>query len=880
MSDKSLNYFKGDDLASSVWIGKYKYQGEETPNDMHKRMSKELYRAESKYNVDKKLKKMLSSYGQKRKSLTEEKIYHYLKDFKYIIPQGSIMSILGTDTIGSLSNCVVVKQPYDSYGGIMRTDEELAQLFKRRCGVGVDISDLRPSGSVTDNAAKTSTGAVSFMNRFSETTREVAQSGRRGALMLTMDIRHPDIMDFIKIKRDLSKVTGANISIRVRDEFMEAVKKDEDYILRFPIDHQFSFERANTELPEYDNHILEMEYNESLVVSVVGDEKIYVRRIRAKEYWDEIIRSARDVAEPGIIFVDKHWNHSPDGVYPQYKGVTTNPCGEIFMQPYDACRLVAVNLLSFVDKPFTKDARFDYEKFYEVSYEALRLGDDIIDLEIERIKNILAKIKSDPEPWEIKSVEYNLWVDLLETAMQSRRIGMGFTALGDMLAAMNITYGSEDSLYIVSSVMQAKMEAELDSTIDLAIERGSFNGWDKDLEFSFDPMSNDIYGENEFYKMIRHRFPEQTLRMFKYGRRNVSWSTVAPTGSVSILTQTTSGIEPLFQPYYIRRKKVNPDDKGVRVDFVDDNGDSWTEYPMLHHQFKKWMMTIMSDNVTVNGKKLNVRDSDYLTWNKIIEDLSEKDIKKLFEESPWYQATANDIDWENRVKLQGIIQKYITHSISSTINLPEEVSYEEVDTIYQKSWRENLKGVTIYRDGSRSGVLVVEEPKTTIGLQRPEKVECDIYHNVTKGQKFTTLIGLVDKKPYEIFCIPGHIATNYEKGVLVKLGNGKYELDCAPDENYGVFPEITDGMPEDIKALSIGLSYCLRYGVPVDTLVRKMNQIDASVVSFPIVMARNLAKYMTGEVKKGFECPNCKETNTVIFEEGCQTCKNCGWSQC
>lgn len=521
----SKEYFNGDELAASVWEGKYAAEGETTPNDMHKRLAKEFARIEKQYSDSLEpweirviKNKSLSEYGKKRKPLVESVIYELFKDFKYIVPQGSIMSMLGVDKIGSLSNCFVIGQPEDSYGGILQKDEQLVQLMKRRGGVGIDISTLRPSGTDVTNAAKTSTGAASFMERFSNSTREVAQGGRRGALMITIDVRHPDVFDFVNIKKDRTKVTGANISVMLRDDFMEAVKNDEDYLLRFPCDHNFSYEYPST-----------FEYNVLTDVKVSDEEVVKTKRIRARELYDAIVENAWENAEPGQMFIDKHWSYSPDGAYEQYRGVTTNPCGEIFMQPYDACRLMAINLLSFVEKPYTDEACVDWVKLYEVAYEQQRLADDLVDLELEHISRILAKIHSDEESDEVKRTEIELWEKVYDVASAGRRTGCGFTALGDMLAAVGVAYDSQQGCDYIEKVMRTKMEAELDCTIDLAILRDSFKGWDYNEEF----VKMGSVGTNDFYQMLCDEFPEQAERMYIHGRRNVSWSTVAPTGSVN-----------------------------------------------------------------------------------------------------------------------------------------------------------------------------------------------------------------------------------------------------------------------------------------------------------------------------------------------------------
>lgn len=515
-----LEYFKGDELAANVFKSKYAQEGDLTPDDMHKRMAKEFARIEDRYVKEERLNHglNLSKYAQDRERLTYESIYELFKDFKYIIPQGSIMSNLGNKAVTSLSNCFVVGQPTDSYGGICKKDEEMAQLMKRRGGVGLDISTLRPATTKVSNAAKSSTGAVSFMHRFSNTTREVAQDGRRGALMLSIDINHPDVMQFIQIKRDLSQVTGANISIKLNKEFMKAVEKDEDYILRFPCD---------TDISKFSNDYIKANYNQLHYIEDHDNDNaiIYVKTIKAKEYWDEIIKSAHGVAEPGLMFWDNMIDYSPDGVYPDYQAVTTNPCSEIGMQPYDACRLIAVNLFGFVDNPFTPEAKFDFEKFYQINYEAMRLSDNLIDLELEHIDRILRKIAEDPEPFEDKRTEFELWEKIKKTAAASRRTGLGFTALGDTLAALGLKYDSDKSLEIIEQIMSKKMESELDCTIDLAILRGTFEGWDRHKEYT-DGANGEEIGRNLFYEMILSKFPIQCNKMQNFGRRNVSWNTV------------------------------------------------------------------------------------------------------------------------------------------------------------------------------------------------------------------------------------------------------------------------------------------------------------------------------------------------------------------
>lgn len=863
MSKKLLEYFKNDDLAASVWQNKYQDKGEETPDDMHKRLAKSFASVEKEYvksetsiynKVGDKLKRNLSTYGRIRSDLTEDKIYNFFKDFKYIIPQGSIMSQLGVDSIGSLSNCFVIGQPEDSYGGIFQKDQELAQLMKRRGGVGIDISSLRPLGAPTSNAAKSSTGAMSFMHRFSNTTREVAQNGRRGALMISTDINHPDVLDFIKIKRDLSQVTGANISVKLNNEFMKAVVNDEDYILRFPCDLKLTEDFSSKDL---DYNILKETFH--------SDHKTYYKKIKAKEYWNEIIKSAHNVAEPGLMFWNAMVEYSPDGIYEEFKQITTNPCSEIGMQAYDACRLIAVNLFGFVDNPFTEKAKFNFPKFYETNYEAMRLSDDLIDLEIQHIDRIINKINLDKEDLEIKFTELKLWHKIKKTALSSRRTGLGFTALGDTLAALGLKYDSDESLDIIEEIMKFKLESEINCTTDLAILRGTFIGQDSKLEFTVNEKS-EFKGNNSFYQFICDKFPEEAHRMYHYGRRNVSWSTVAPTGTVSLLAQTTSGIEPLFQPFYIRRKKVNPNDENVRVDFTDQNGDTWQEYPVLHTKFKDWL-------------EINDRTTGYS--DAIKEKVLCKDwLKDCFDSSPWYKSTANDIDWVKRVEIQGIIQKYITHSISSTINLPNNVSEEEVSEIYLESWSKNLKGITVYRDGSRSGVLITEPSKKEDSfeykdaLKRPIDVECNIHNATSNGTKYNVLVGLLNNKPYEVF-VTEHF-TNEDSLILRKINKGRYDL----IKNNEVFlKNITGNMTSEEEAITRLVSTSLRHGADIKFIVEQLQKTSGDMFNFTKGLSRVLKKYILDGSKSTVSCTDCGSSN-VIFEEGCHKCLDCGSSKC
>src|SRR6187402_354436 len=866
-SEKLLNYFEGDELASSVWQGKYAIEGEETPDDMHKRMAKEFARIEHKYIHKEKVfysektdkafidaQKNLSNYGKERGDLTVQNIYSFFHNFKHIIPQGSIMSQLGAPQIGSLSNCFVVGQPVDSYGGIFQKEEEMVQLMKRRGGVGIDISTLRPAGTPTTNAAKSSTGAVSFMHRYSNGTREVAQNGRRGALMISIDIKHPDSLEFMKIKRDLSQVTGANISVKLNDDFMRSVESNQDYVLRFP---------CEAPIPPNYNYL---NYNEMTILE--GQEKILLKKIKAKEYWDEIIKSAHNVAEPGLMFWDRMVDYSPDGVYAQFKQVTTNPCSEIGMQPYDACRLMAMNLFSFVKNPWTPEAYFDFEEFYKTNYEAMRLSDDLIDLELEHIERILAKIEADIEEQDIKQRELDLWYKVYNTAKASRRTGLGFTALGDTLAALGLAYDSQQALTVTEQIMEMKMKSELDCTIDLAILRGTFEGWDRDAEFHVvgDDMNGYVMvgGENPFYQFIYENYPEQAIRMNNWGRRNVSWSTVAPTGSLSIMAKlakysnVSSGMEPIFMPFYMRRKKVNPGEVGVRVDFTDQNGDTWQEYPVIMAGFKEWIET--------NYEQTN------------IDNISKNTLQSLFEVSPYYGSTANDIDWVKRVQMQSVIQKYITHSISSTINLPNDVTEAEVSTIYLQSWKQGLKGITVYRDGSRSGVLVSDSKKDETfnyvdAIKRPKVLEGVAHTTKVNGVICNIIIGLIDSKPYEIFI------DNTEKGLtgfgdIIKKSKGHYYF-----KQHDLTYDISSNMTDEQAAITRLVSTSLRHGADIKFIVEQLTKCDGDLFSFTKGLARVLKKYIPDGVKSTVSCLDCNSDN-VIFQEGCMSCQNCGSSKC
>ncbi len=828
--EKCISYFNGDELAASTWINKYALKNKEgkfvelTPDDMHTRMAKEFARKENDYknNLPKENLKLLSKYGQEREFLSETKIIDYFKNFNYIIPQGSIMASLGNPyVIASLSNCIVLPEIYDSYGGIFYTDQQLAQLFKRRCGVGIDISTLRPEGIRVANAAGTSSGAVSFMDRFSNTTREVAQSGRRGALMITMDIAHPDIEKFITIKQDLSKITGANVSVRLSDEFMNAVATHSDFTLRFPIE---------------------------------SSSPLFTKKVKAYDLWNTIIKCAYMTAEPGLIFWDRQHHYSTSSVYPGFKNISTNPCSEIAMQGGDSCRLIALNLFNFIEFPFTKKAKFNYKKFYEITYEAQRLMDDLVDLELEQVERILGKIKSDPEPNKIKTVEEETWKLFYESGKKGRRTGLGFTALADTLGGLGLKFDSEAAFIELETIMKIKCEAEFNSSIDMAIERGKFENFNPEIE-----------NTSDFVTMLEKKFPEVYKRMMKFGRRNISLSTVAPTGSLSILAQTSSGIEPVFQLSYKRRKKINRNDKNARVDFVDASGDSWQEFDVYHPKLKLEMESVIGWTI---GKSI------------------------------YSGSTADEIDWMQRLKMQSIVQKYTTHSISSTINLPFDVSQKKVGEIYFEAWKQGLKGITVYREGSRSGVLISENKKNAapigiIGTKRPDKIVAEVIRFMNLNEKWIAFIGLIDSRPYEIFTgksedsfvIPEYV----QKGWIVKVIDGKEKkrYDFQYSDKYGnqlIAEGLSRSFNKEYWNYAKLISGVLRYGMPIPQvvdLVHHLNLSDDSINTWKHGVERSLKKFIpSGTPIEDKTCPNCSDPNGLIYEEACIKCKSCGYSEC
>jgi len=832
--EASLAYFKGDELAATTWIKKYAVRNikgaylEVSPDDMHKRMADQFARIEQKYqtqNADNNFEN-LSEYGNKRSHLSQQKIYNLFKDFKYVIPQGSVMYGLGNkEVIASLSNCIVIPSVEDSYGGIFYADQQMAQLFKRRCGVGTDLSNLRPRDADVSNAAGSTTGAVSFMNRFSATTREVAQNGRRGALMLTMDVAHPDIKEFITIKQDLSKVTGANISLRLSDEFMNAVVSGENYTLRWPIDS------PNPEI---------------------------TREVDANEIWNLIIKSAHNTAEPGLIFWDRQHHYSTSSLYPGFKNESTNPCSEIAMQGGDSCRLIAVNLYSFVSKPFTDKAKFNYKKFYEVVYESQRLMDDLVDLELESIERILAKIDADPESDDIKQTERSTWVLLKETGKKGRRTGLGFTALGDAIAAMGLKYDSKEALAFVDEVMKSKLRGEFDSSIDMAITRGQFEVFNRNIE-----------DKSEFVQMMHTDFPDLYERMMNNGRRNISISTVAPTGTLSMLAQVSSGIEPVFLLSYMRRRKVNPNDENIRVDFTDDMGDAFEEFTVFHSKLKNWMEISGNTDLT---------------------------------QSPYFGATAPEIDWNKRVELQALVQKYTTHSISSTINLKTDVPVDLVGDIYIESWKQGLKGITVYRDGSRSGILVSTDDKkddaTTDNAEsfrgkRPVRLEAAIVRFFNDTEKWLAVIGLMNGKPYEIFTgkmkdafdLPDWVQNGWVIKSRDEDGSKRYDFQYQDKDGYRVTIEgLSRSFDKEFWNYAKLISGVLRHGMPLQyvvDLVNNLNLFDENINTWKNGVARTLKRFIpdgTDAVDK--KCPECGDPDGLVYMEGCLICKSCGHSKC
>lgn len=831
---ESLKYFDGDELAATTWINKYamtdldgKYV-EKSPDDMHRRMAKQFARIELKNGSASDLgarTALLSEYGQQRHPLTEDEIYNLFRNFNYVIPQGSVMASLGNPYIlASLSNCVVIPEIHDSYGGIMYTDQQLVQLFKRRCGVGIDMSTIRPAGLRVNNAAGSTSGAVSFMERFSNTTREVSQNGRRGALMITMDIAHPDVEDFVTIKQDLSKVTGANISIRISDEFMKAVRDNKNYTHRWPVDSK---------------------------------EPQITKKVNARDLWNTIIQCAHNTAEPGLIFWDRQHHYSTSSVYPGFRNTSTNPCSEIAMQGGDSCRLIAINLYSFVDNPFTENATFNHRKFWKTTYEAQRLMDDLVDLELEAIERIQTKVKNDPEPEKIKQVETETWELLYNAGKNGRRTGLGFTALADTAAALGLKFDSDEAMVEMEKMMRTKCDAEFQCSIDMAIERGKFKDFDPKIE-----------NTSEFVQMLQQEFPNVYERMMQHGRRNISISTVAPTGTLSMLGQTSSGIEPVFMTSYTRRRKVMEHTPDAKVSFVDEMGDRWEEFKVYHPKLKTWMEITGNTDDTAN---------------------------------PYSGSTAPEIDWMQRVKLQAMVQKYVTHSISSTINLPEDVSQEKVGEIYLRAWQQGVKGITVYRDGSRSGVLISTDEKKdkqaesiieTRPPRRPRKLEAEIVRFQNEKEKWIAVVGLLDGRPYEIFTGKTeeafYLPTWADKGWIIKErdeeGKARYDFQYMDKDGYRVTIEgLSRSFNKEFWNYAKLISGVLRHGMPlpyVVNLVSRLNLFDENINTWKTGVERTLKRYIPNGTKADRQCPACNDPDGLIYEEGCLKCKSCGHSKC
>ncbi|HQM78103.1 MAG TPA: adenosylcobalamin-dependent ribonucleoside-diphosphate reductase [Bacteroidales bacterium] len=825
---RSIEYFHGDQLAATVWVNKYAIKDSEgniyelTPDDMHWRLANELSRIEKNYP----------------NPLSADLIYSLLKDFKYIIPQGGPMAGIGNNfQISSLSNCFVIGNQCDSYGGIMKTDEEQVQLMKRRGGVGHDLSHIRPKGSPVKNTALTSTGVVPFMERYSNSTREVAQDGRRGALMLTISIKHPDAEDFINAKTDLSKVTGANISVKIDDEFMRCVIEDKPYIQQFPID---------SPTPKV------------------------TKSIDARKLWQKIIHNAWKSAEPGVIFWDTVIRESVPDSYADlgFRTTSTNPCGEIPLCPYDSCRLLAINLYSYVINPFTKKAYFDFDLFKEHVAYAQRIMDDILDLELEKIDQIIAKIDADPEPFDIKRTERELWVKIKDKAIQGRRTGIGITGEGDMLAALGLQYGSDAAIDFSEEVHKTLAINVYKSSVRLAIDRGAFPIFDFEKEKN-NPFINRLFAID----------PALEDEMKKHGRRNISMLTIAPTGSVSILTQTTSGIEPVFSIFYKRRRKVNPNDKTVKISFVDELGDAWEEYNVFHPKFLTWL--------EINGYSIN----------DITSNFSDDKINELIQQSPYFHATSADVDWVAKVRMQGRIQKYVDHSISVTINLPENVEENLIDTLYRTAWESGCKGVTVYREGSRSGVLVSgnnekNEFGETHAPKRPKKLEADVIRFVNEDEEWIAVVGLYNNRPYEIFTGKAehlYIPKDITKGFVIKekdatMEHARYDFVFYDKDGYEV---IIRGLsrtfdPEFWNYAKL-ISGILRHGMPllkVIDLVDNLKFDNDSINTWKKGVNRALKRYVPDGTKVSESCPQCGAVDSLQYKEGCVVCTNCGYSKC
>ena len=833
----SMEYFGGDELAARVWANKYALKDsygnifEQTPTDMHWRIAREVARIENHYP----------------NPLTEQQVFELLDHFRYIVPAGSPMTGIGNDhQVSSLSNCFVIglDGDADSYGAVMLMDEEQVQLMKRRGGVGHDLSQLRPKGTPVNNSALTSTGVVPFMERFSNSTREVAQDGRRGALMLSISMKHPDSEAFIDAKMQEGKITGANVSVKLDDEFMQCAIDGKEYTQKFPID---------------------------------SDAPIVTKKADAKKLWEKIVHNAWKSAEPGVLFWDTILRESIPDCYADlgFRTVSTNPCGEIPLCPYDSCRLLSVNLYSYVVNPFTPEAYFDFDLFKKHVALAQRIMDDIVDMEMEKIDKIIEKVKSDPQADVVKETELHLWQKIKRKSAMGRRTGVGITAEGDMLAAMNLRYGTQEATDFSVEVHKTLALAAYRSSVVMAKERGAFEVYDSEREKN-----------NPFINRIREAEPELYADMLKYGRRNIACLTIAPTGTTSLMTQTTSGIEPVFMPVYKRRRKVNPTDTDVHVDFVDESGDSFEEFIVFHHKFLTWM-------------KINGYDTE--------KRYTQEELDQLVEKSPYYKATANDVDWLMKVRMQGAIQKWVDHSISVTINLPNSVDEQLVNRLYVEAWRSGCKGCTVYRDGSRSGVMIAVEKKDkkkaeekhiceppTVTEVRPKELECDVVRFQNNKEKWVAFVGLLDGYPYEIFTglqddeegisLPKSV----NKGKIIKKidENGKKRYDFQFENKRG-YKTTVEGLSEKFNPeywnYAKLISGVLRYRMPIANVIKLVGQLQMdsqSINTWKIGVERALKKYIVdGTEAKGQKCPVCGQ-ETLVYQEGCLICKNCGSSRC
>lgn len=835
--DATLKYFGGDELAARVWVSKYALKDsfgniyELTPDDMHHRIASDIARIESKYP----------------NPMNHDEVFGYLKDFKYIVPQGSPMSGIGNSyQVGSLSNCFVIglDGAPDSYGGVIRIDEEQVQLMKRRGGVGHDLSHIRPKGTPVKNSALTSTGLVPFMERYSNSTREVAQDGRRGALMLTVSIKHPDSEAFVDAKMTEGKVTGANVSVRIDDEFMRAATENGKYTQTYPVDS------SNPEI---------------------------TKEVDAKAFWDKIIHNAWKSAEPGVLFWDTITRESLPDCYADlgFRTISTNPCGEIPLCPYDSCRLLAINLYSYVKNPFTPQAEFEFEKFETHVRKAQRIMDDIIDLEMEKIDLILNKIDSDPETLEVKGPERHLWEKIKAKTLKGRRTGVGTTAEGDMIAAMGLRYGTPEATDFSERVHRRLALAAYTSSVEMAKERGAFEIFDAKREEN-----------NPFMLRLKEQSAELYDDMVRYGRRNIACLTIAPTGTTSLMTRTTSGIEPVFMPVYKRRRKVNPNDANVRVDYVDDTGDAFEEYVVYHPKFLEWMK--------INGIE---ERSDY----------TQEQLDELVSRSPYAGATANEIDWVEKVHMQGRIQKWVDHSISVTINLPADVTEEMVNRLYVEAWRSGCKGCTVYRDGSRSGVLVSLESKKKksdspaecsdihpLALKRPIELEADVVRFQNNKEKWIAFVGLMDGRPYEIFTGLADdedgifCPKSVTHGKIIKAmsadGTKRYDFQFVNKRGHKTTIEgLSDKFNPEYWNYAKLISGVLRYGMPIDQVLKLVGGLELdsmSINTWKMGVERALKKYLPNGTKaSGQRCPNCGQ-ETLIYQEGCLICTSCGTSKC